>query len=55
MAIECNDRTNEGEATSFLQSIGGADVRTEYKETGWWLGRYDKETRGMDKSIAPTI
>ncbi|HVG40935.1 MAG TPA: DUF3341 domain-containing protein [Chitinophagaceae bacterium] len=55
MAIECNDRTNEAEVTNFLQSIGGAEVRTEIKETGWWLGRYDKETVLYDNSTAATV
>lgn len=44
MAIECGDRTNEAEAVAFLQSLGAVDVSVQQKETGWWLGRYDKET-----------
>jgi hypothetical protein len=28
---------------SFLQSIGGKDVKVDHKEDRWWLGRYDKE------------
>src|SRR5689334_23948311 len=30
MAIECSDKTNEGEVTNFLQSIGAANVTTQY-------------------------
>ena len=45
MAIECTDRTNEQEVLSFLQNIGAHDVSVQHKETGWWLGRYDKEQK----------
>ena len=27
----------------FLQSLGAKEVTTQMKETGWWIGRYDKE------------
>src|SRR6478609_414505 len=43
MALECTDKTNESEVVSFLQSIGGKDVKVDRKEDRWWLGRYDKE------------
>lgn len=43
MAIECTDKTNETEVTQFLQSLGAKEVTTQMKETGWWIGRYDKE------------
>jgi len=45
MAIELNERSNEAEIVSFLQKVGAQDVSVQMKETGWWLGRYDKETR----------
>lgn len=45
MAIECNERTNEQEVVSFLQSIGAQGVTVEMKETGWWMGRYDKQQK----------
>lgn len=45
MAIECSDKTNEAEVTAFLQGVGAKDVTTQYKETGWWLGRYDKQQK----------
>lgn len=44
MALDCSDKMNETEAIAFLQSIGAQDVKVQYKETGWWLGRYDKDT-----------
>lgn len=49
MALECTDKTNEQEAIAFLNSIGATDVKVQYKETGWWLGRYDKESHQFEK------
>ncbi len=43
MAIECTEKTNEEEVKLFLQNIGAIEVNTQMKETGWWLGRYDKQ------------
>lgn len=54
MAIECSPNTNEAEVISFLQSAGATEVATTYKETGWWIGRYDKETRVFNKQVEPT-
>lgn len=51
MAIECTDKTNEAEAIAFLQSIGASDVQVMHKETGWWFGRYDKETVKFGKQV----
>ena len=45
MAIELHERSNEAEIVSFLQNAGAQDVADQMKETGWWLGRYDKERR----------
>jgi hypothetical protein len=44
MALECTDKTNETEAIAFLNSVGAKEVNVQYRETGWWLGRYDKDT-----------
>jgi hypothetical protein len=49
MALECTDKTNETEAMAFLKSLGAEDVQVQYKETGWWLGRYDKDTMRFQK------
>lgn len=43
MAIECSDKTNENDVINFLQNVGAQNVKAQYKETGWWLGRYDKQ------------
>ena len=45
MAIECTEKTNDAEVTEFLQNMGAKDVSTQHKETGWWLGRYDKQEK----------
>src|SRR5690606_39457226 len=52
MALEVNNKTNDEEAIAFLNSIGGADVQVTYKETGWWLGRYDKDTMKFERKPA---
>jgi len=49
MAVECTDTTNESEAVAFLQSLGAQDVSVQVKETRWWLGRYDKDTKPFQK------
>jgi len=49
MAIECTDKTNEVEVMNFLQNAGAVDVAVQYKETGWWLGTYDKEIKPFEK------
>src|SRR6185503_17688982 len=48
MALECTSKTNETEAVNFLQSLGAMDVKVERKETRWWLGRYDRDTKIFD-------
>lgn len=54
MALECTDKTNEAEAVAFLASLGAKDVKVDRKETRWWLGRYDRETKmfGMKETEA---
>src|SRR6476659_4736038 len=55
MAIECNDKTSEADVTQFLQSVGASEVSTQYRETGWWLGRYDRDTVVFDKQVEASI
>ena len=45
MAIECTDRTNIEDLKGFLTSAGAVEVDFQLAETGWWLGRYDKEQK----------
>jgi hypothetical protein len=49
MAIELTPKTNENDLTSFLQNTGAKDVKIQDIETGWWFGRYDRETRPFEK------
>ncbi len=50
MVLECTDKTNEAETLAFLSSLGAKDVQVQHKETGWWLGRYDKDTMRFQKT-----
>jgi hypothetical protein len=45
MAIECTAKTNENEVIAFLQANGAIEINVQTAETGWWLGRYDKEQK----------
>jgi hypothetical protein len=48
MVIEVTPKNTEGDVTAFLTSIGAKDVNVQHAETGWWLGRYDKEQKLID-------
>ena len=45
MAIECTDKTNDEEVEGFLKGAGAVETKIESAETGWWIGRYDKEQK----------
>lgn len=51
MAIECTDKTNEEEAVAFLKSAGAGEVSVQHRETGWWVGRYDRDTNKFGKKV----
>jgi hypothetical protein len=55
MALECTDKTNEAEALGFLKSLGATEVQVQFKETEWWLGRYDKDTKRFEKKAETTV
>lgn len=48
MVIECTSKTNEGEVSSFLGSLGAKEINVQNAETGWWLGRYDKDSKPFE-------
>ena len=48
MVIECTAKTNEAEAKAFLSGIGAKEVKVEQAETGWWLGRYDRDSKPFE-------
>lgn len=52
MAVELTERSNEQEIIAYLQSIGAQGVQVMNKETGWWLGRYDKEQKLYNNEVA---
>lgn len=45
LVIECTDKTNELEVQAFLQTNGAQEINVQEAETGWWLGRYDREQK----------
>lgn len=45
MVIDCSAKNNESEVSDLLSSIGATEINVQNAETGWWLGRYDKEQR----------
>jgi len=49
MALECTAKTNEQDAINFLNSVGAKEVSVQYRETGWWLGRYDRDNMKFEK------
>jgi len=49
MALECTAKTNEQDAINFLNGVGAKEVSVQYRETGWWLGRYDKDNMKFEK------
>jgi hypothetical protein len=49
MAIECSDKTDEGEVTRFLEGVGAQEVSTQLKETRWWIGNYADNKRPFER------
>ncbi len=39
----------------FLTGLGGADVEVQYRETGWWIGSYDKEQKLYDHNVETLV
>jgi hypothetical protein len=51
MVLECTPKTNEADLQGFLQGLGAKEINVQNAETGWWLGRYDKDQRrGIEPS-----
>ena len=55
LVIECTPKTNDAEVLSFLGTLGAKDINIQDAETGWWLGRYDKEQKLLDTRTAETV
>lgn len=45
MVLDVSSGNGESEVSDFLSSLGASEVNVQVAETGWWLGRYDKEQR----------
>lgn len=43
MVIETTARTNVDDLKGFLSSAGSIETYEQVAESGWWLGRYDKD------------
>ena len=55
LVIECTPKTNDAEVLSFLGTLGAKDINIQDAETGWWLGRYDREQRLLDPRTRETV
>jgi hypothetical protein len=45
MVIDISSNNSEAEVSDFLTSLGATETNVQVAETGWWLGRYDKEQK----------
>jgi hypothetical protein len=43
MVIETTPKTNEADVLTFLQKVGAVETNVQEAESGWWLGRYDRD------------
>jgi hypothetical protein len=44
MVIDCS-KSDENEVSNFMDGLGAKEINVQHAETGWWLGRYDKEQK----------
>jgi hypothetical protein len=44
MVIEPTAKTSENEVLEFLKQAGAVETNIQEAETGWWLGRYDRDS-----------
>jgi len=44
MVIEPTAKTNEAEVLDYLKRAGAVETNIQEAETGWWLGRYDRDS-----------
>ena len=43
MVIEATSKTNVNDLQEFLKNAGAVEVNVQEAESGWWIGRYDKD------------
>lgn len=53
MAIELTEKTRPEEVKAFLDSVGAKEINEQTAETGWWLGRWDREDKLFSKPVEP--
>ena len=53
MAIELTEKTRAEEVKAFLDSVGAKEINEQTAETGWWLGRWDREDKLFSKPAEP--
>lgn len=51
MVIEVTGKTNPEEVKNFLSSAGAKEISAQKVESGWWLGRFDKEEKLFTKKV----
>lgn len=52
MVIDCSAKNNEAEVSDLLSSLGASEINVQHAETGWWLGRYDREQKLRAENVA---
>jgi len=55
MVIECTSKTNPTDVQGFLNSLGAKETKIEDAETGWWLGRYDREKKPFEHKATAIV
>ncbi len=45
MVIDSSAKNNETEVSDLLNTLGASEINVQHAETGWWLGRYDREQK----------
>lgn len=45
MVVDCSAKNNESEVSDLMNSVGASEINVQHAETGWWLGRYDREQK----------
>ena len=43
MVIEATSKTNINDLQDFLRNAGAMEVNVQEAESGWWIGRYDRD------------
>ena len=55
MVIECTARNSQEDIAAFMGSIGAKNINVQHAETGWWIGRYDKDRKLFEEGTATAL